>query len=119
MLLRSLNRVVAAVFLFPALFTVVTYSQTPGSNSYPGIQIDAPAGGHIRIENQFGEVKIAVWNEKFVSVSATVAGRTPLARSPVVIENRPRLLAISIVRRRTDPVVAIELAVKIPENARV
>jgi len=52
-----------------------------------------------------------------VTVSAAVEGSKPLARSPVVIENRKQLLSIGIVRRPSDPAVAIKLTVKIPENA--
>ncbi len=119
MLLQSLKRVFAGVFFFPAFFALSSFSQSPSSNPHQGIQIDAPVGGHIRIENKFGEVKIEVWKEKYVSVSAVSDGTVPFARSPVVIENRHRLLAINIVRRRTDPADEIELAIKIPESAHV
>ena len=54
-----------------------------------------------------------------MTVSATVAESKPLARSPVVIENRKQLLSISIVRRPTEPPLAIKLTVKIPESAHV
>ena len=118
MLLQSLKRVFAGGFLLPAFFAFFSFGQTT-PKPYEGIQIDAPIGGHIRIENQLGEVKVEVWNEKYVSVSATIAGTLPLTRSPVVIQSSPRLLAINVVRRRTDPMAAIELAIKIPESARV
>jgi len=119
MLLRSFKRVCAVMLFLQAICALTTIAQISSNNADRGIQIDVPVGGHIRIENQFGAVKIEVWKEKFVSVSATIAGTTPLTRSPVVIENRNKLLAIQIVRRRIDPVAAIELAVKIPESAHV
>jgi VWFA-related protein len=82
-----------------------------------GIRIEFVSGSHLRIENQFGDVDAEVWNENYVTVSTTVEGSKPLARSPVVIENRKQLLLIGIVRRPTDPSVAIKLTVRIPESA--
>ncbi len=102
-----------ALALLPAALGPLL-AQTPASSVYQGIQIDAPVDGRIRIENQFGEIKVEVWKEKFVSVYAIVDPSASFARSPVVIENKPRLLAITIVRRRSDPAAQIELAVKVP-----
>ena len=119
MLLRSFLRTLVAATLFSALVANNPSAQTPSSSVYQGIQIDAPVEGRIRIENQFGEIKMEVWKEKFVSVSAIIDPSASFARSPVVIENRPRLLSISIVRRRTDPAAAIELAVKVPAGSNV
>ncbi len=112
---RSISRVVS-VFCLVVLLTPVGSAQT---DSAEGLRIEFPEGGHLRIENQFGEVSAEVWTERHVAVSATVAGGTELTRSPVVIENRKQLVAINIVRRPTDPVVAINLSVKIPASARV
>ena len=87
-------------------------------NSSEGIRIEFPAGGHLRLENQFGEIQAEVWQERHVEVSASANG-AELRRSPVVIENRKQFVAISIVRRPTDPVVAIKLVVRIPATAHV
>lgn len=84
-----------------------------------GIRIEFVSGSHLRIENQFGSVDAEVWKENYVSVAATVEDSKPLARSPVVIENRKQLLSVSIVRRPVDPAVDIKLTVKIPESAHV
>lgn len=118
MLVQSFKRLVGVV-LFPALLSVSLYAQTPSNSVYQGIQIDAPVEGRIRIENQFGTVAVEVWKEKHVSVSAIIDPTASFTRSPVVVENRPRLLAISILRRRNDPVAAIALAIKVPEGAHV
>ena len=101
MFLQSLRRVFATLLL-PAYVTLSCFAQTTPSNTFEGIQIELPAGGHIRVENQFGDVAVEVWKERYVSVSATVEGSAPFARSPVVIENRNQLLGIRIVRRTTD-----------------
>ncbi len=84
---------------------------------YEGIRIDVAAGARIRIENQFGQVAVDVWKEKYVSLSATIEGtRAPFIRSPVIVENRKRLLLISIIRTPVDPPVGITLSVRLPEG---
>src|SRR5207247_3580753 len=92
-------------------------AETLQSETPQGIRIEFVTASYLRIENQFGGVDAEVWKENYVTVSATVEGSKPLARSPVVIENRKQLLSISIVRRPTDPAVVIKLTVKIPESA--
>jgi VWFA-related protein len=112
---RSISRVISAFCLF-MLLAPAGYAQT---DSAEGLRIEFPEGGHLRIENQFGEVSAEVWTERHVAVSASVAGGRELTRSPVVIENRKQLGAINIVRRPTDPVAAIKLSIKIPVSAHV
>lgn len=111
------KRVFALVLAFASI--PLCLSAAPPQTDMPqGIRIEFVSGSHLRIENQFGDVDAEVWNESYVTVSATVEGSKPLARSPVVIENRKQLLSISIVRQPTDPSVAIKLTVKIPESAQ-
>ncbi len=111
----SLKRVLAVLLYFALVHSVL--AQTLPAEAPQGIRIEFVAGNHLRIENQFGAIDAEVWQENYVTVSAIVEGSNPLARSPVVIENRKQLLAISIVRRPTDPRVAINLVVKIPVTA--
>lgn len=110
---------VFAVALVSVLATVSCFAQNVPSNAFEGIQIELPASGHIRVENQFGEVAAEVWKEKYVSVSATIEGTIPFARSPVVIDNTSQLLGIRIIRRPTDPVAAVRVNVKLPEHAHL
>lgn len=110
---------VFAVALYFALLPLSLSAETPQTETPQGIRIEFVTGSHLRIENQFGDIDAEVWKENYVTVSATVEGSKPLARSPVVIENRKQLLSISIVRRPTDPAVVIKVTVKIPESAHV
>src|SRR5438132_1516934 len=112
------KRVFAAALL-PALVTLSCFAQSAPSNSFEGVQIELPASGRIRIENQFGGVTAEVWKEKYVSVSATIEGTKAFARSPVVVDNTNQLLGIRIIRRPTDPVAAIRVTIKVPEAARI
>jgi VWFA-related protein len=83
-----------------------------------GVRIDVPAAARVRIENQFGQVIAAVWKEKYVSVSATIEGTgVRFTRSPIVIENRAKLLLISVIRTPVGPPAGITLTVRLPEGA--
>lgn len=83
-----------------------------------GIRIDVPARARIRVENHFGPVAADVWQEKYVSVAATIEGSDrPFTRSPIVIENKAQQLSISVIGTPIDPNSHIRLAVKIPADA--
>ena len=84
-----------------------------------GLRIEVPQNPSIRIENQHGEVITEVWNEHYVSVSSRVDSGTAPKRSPVVIVNKPKQLIISVVRRATDPPLAVNLVVRVPEDSRL
>jgi Ca-activated chloride channel homolog len=81
-----------------------------------GIRFDVPAGGQVRVENSFGNVTAEVWTKGYVSVSVTIAGGLRLTRSPILAENRGKLLAISVVRSQLDPVTPIDITIKLPQS---
>ena len=85
------------------------------------IRIDLPAGGQLKVRNDFGNVSAEVWNNKFVAVSAVIGGdgSTRLKRSPILIDNRGSVISISVVRRPIDPVVPIHLKVKFPVDVDI
>lgn len=83
-----------------------------------GARIELPANGALRVENWRGGVKVEVWNEKDVSVSATIDGATPQS-SPVIIKRTGRLLNISVARQKPGATPKrVELIVRVPERAR-
>jgi len=85
------------------------------------IRIDLPAGGQLKVRNDFGDVTAEVWSSTQVAVSAVIGGdgSTRLTRSPIIIDNHGSLITISVVRRPIDPVVPIHLKIKVPENADI
>ena len=85
------------------------------------IRIDLPAGGELKVRNDFGNVSAEVWRNSYVAVSASIGGdgSVRLSRSPIIIDNRGKLITISVVRRPLDPVVPIHLKIKVPDNADI
>ncbi|HEY2963040.1 MAG TPA: VWA domain-containing protein [Pyrinomonadaceae bacterium] len=83
------------------------------------IRIDVPANGRIKVRNDFGNVSVEVWNNSYVTVSASIEGAAVFKRSPIIIDNRGTLLTISVVRRPIDPVAAIHLYLKVPATADI
>ncbi|HEX5889309.1 MAG TPA: VWA domain-containing protein [Pyrinomonadaceae bacterium] len=98
-------------FLFPTTYLAVQDSDE--------IRIDVPADAQITVRNDFGNVSVEVWNNSYVAVSAAIEGSAKFSRSPIVIDNRGKMLSISVVRRPIDPAVAIHLKLKVPVNANV
>lgn len=116
--LRSNIRLIIIAILFSSLF-VSTPSGAAQQDQTGGLRIEFPEGGHLRIENQFGQISAEVWQQNQVVISATTEGNAALARSPVVIDNRKQLVSVSVVRRPSDPVMPIKLTVKLPASAHL
>jgi VWFA-related protein len=117
MFLRPVTRVIAALFLSP-LLALTAFSQTPAIDAPPGLQMEFPAAGRLRIENQLGNVTAEGWNQKHVFVSAS--GEAGVSRlSSVVIENGSQGFVIRVTRRPGAPDTPVDLSIKFPETARV
>lgn len=85
------------------------------------LRIDLPADGHIHVENRFGDVIAEAWDKPYVSISAAVTSPNPssLTRSPIVIDNRGNSLSVSAQRIPPTAVAAIDLTLRIPQNANL
>ena len=117
MFLRPPKRVIAALF-FTALLTLTCFAQDQTRNAPRGLQMEFPAGGRLRIENDLGNVTAESWSQKYLYVTASgVAGR--LSLSSIVIENGDQGFVIRVVQRPGSPVAPIDLSIKFPESARV
>lgn len=117
MLLKPLNRAIATVFLI-GFSAVVCFAQAATTDTNSGVQIEIPAGGRLRIENQFGNVSAESWKEKFVHITTSEDTGASKARS-VVIENAKGTSIVRVTRRPGVPLVPIDLTIKVPETARV
>ena len=80
--------------------------------------MEFPAGGQLRIANEFGNVAAESWDQKHVYVNASgEPGKSGL--SSVVIENGNQGFVIRVVRRPGAALAQIDLSVKFPASARV
>ncbi len=106
--------------VFLGLVILAAFSP-PNACADDEIRIDLPAGGELKVRNDFGNVSAEVWSNNYVAVSATIGGdgSTRLTRSPIIIDNRGKLITISVVRRPIDPVVPVHLKIKVPDNADI
>lgn len=103
--------ILVAALLFPSTALAV--------NPNDEIRIDVPANGRIKVRNDFGNVTVEVWNNTYVTVSAAIEGDVVFKRSPIIIDNRGTVLAISVIRRPIDPVAAVHLYLKVPATADI
>src|ERR1043165_3442244 len=103
------------VFLAASLFPPTMLAVQDGEQ----IRIDVPPNARIKVRNDFGDVTVERWANNYVAVSAAIEGSVRFTRSPIVIDNRGSSLTISVVRRPVDPVAAIHLRLKVPQNADV
>jgi VWFA-related protein len=123
MVLQSVRRVLVAL-LFPTLLAVSCVAQAATKDASGGVQIEFPANGRLRIENELGDVAAEIWKENHISVTTTEEG-APSRGSSVVIENRNQGFVIRVVRRpnisraSATSLAPINLTIKIPESAHV
>jgi VWFA-related protein len=104
--------VLSGVLLSPT----VTYSKPIQED----IRIDVSLDAQVQVENRFGNVSLEVWNNKYVSVSASVEGSSlRFSRPPIIIDNRGKLLSISAVQSPVNPVTAIHLTLRVPDASHV
>jgi VWFA-related protein len=110
-----------AKFLSPILAALLFLLLAPQAKSSlfidKGVRADLPLGGRLRVENRRGSVSVEVWNEKYVSITATVEGKTP-NRSPVIIERTEQLLTVGVVSQTANAPARVDLTLHIPERAR-
>src|SRR5262245_49416490 len=118
MRVRKRSRSWLFAILVSSLMAVVV-GPTP-THCQEGLRIDLAPDAVVKISNQFGSVSLETWKQHYVVVSATVPdGQKAPATSPIVIDNRKNLLLVSVVRRPIDPVLVINLEVKVPESTRL
>jgi len=102
------------------LVLLVAFSPTT-AHADDEIRIDLPAGGQLKVRNDFGNVTVEAWSNSYAAVSAAIGGdgSSRLSRSPILIDNRGSVITISVVRRPLDPVVPIHLKIKVPADIDV
>ena len=113
----SFRRLLFGLILLSGL--LISPIDTRCSSADEGIRIDVPADARVHVENKFGNVDAEVWDQAYVSVSASLAEAAAALRSPILIDNRGKYLSISVFRAPTDPVTVVHLTVKVPSSAQL
>src|ERR671938_1976651 len=103
--------------LVALIFLTLAQQRGAGGASDEGIRADLPPGGELRVENPRGSVSVEVWNESYVSVTATVRGERPKG-SPVSISRTEQLLTVSVSPQRIGMLTRVDLSLRIPERSR-
>ncbi|HET8781655.1 MAG TPA: VWA domain-containing protein, partial [Pyrinomonadaceae bacterium] len=101
------------------ILAALFFPTTVSSATLDDIRIELPPGTQLKVRNDYGNLSVELWDQNYAAVSANIEGSGTLTRSPIVIDNRGKLITISVVRRPVDPSVAIHLTVKVPANADV
>lgn len=101
------------------ILAALFFPTTVSSATLDDVRIELPPGTQLKIRNDYGNVSVELWDQNYAAVSASIDGSATLTRSPIVIDNRGKLITISVVRRPIDPSVAIHLKLKVPANADV
>lgn len=84
-----------------------------------GIRADLPDSGVLHVENRRGDVSVEVWDEKYVSVVASVEDKgQAVRRSPVIIGRTERSLSVSLARETAQPHRRVDLLLHVPRRAR-
>jgi Ca-activated chloride channel homolog len=104
------------VLVFFFLFALFFPTTAQGADE---LRIEVPPGSQLKVRNDFGSVSAERWDENYATVSYTVEGTAILKRSPILIDNRGKLVTISVVRRPIDPVVPIHLKLRVPANVEI
>ena len=101
----------------------------PPQQNQSHLRVTLPPSGEVRIENRRGDVRVELWGEEDVSVSAAVAGEPQVIaragsgrvpRSPVRIENARGALSVGVVRGApTTAAPRVDLKLRVPARARV
>ncbi|HTG86546.1 MAG TPA: VWA domain-containing protein [Pyrinomonadaceae bacterium] len=105
-----LRLLILAALLFPTTVSGATFDE---------IRIDLPPGALLKIRNDFGDVSFELWDQSYAAVSTAIDGSVTLSRSPILIDNRGTVVTITVVRRPTDPAVAINVKLRVPKNVEV
>ena len=80
-----------------------------------GVRADLPENGNLRVENLRGGITLELWNENFVSISATIEGQQ--GRSPAIIQRTERLLSVRVPPGARANGARVNLTIRIPARA--
>src|SRR5215470_677626 len=100
--------VVLAIAMILSLVPSAPFVSSLKAQTNPGVRLDLPANGNLRVENLRGAVIMEVGDESFVSVAA-IAETGEQVSSPAVIQSSASLLSVRVARADKSPPVHLRL----------
>ena len=84
----------------------------------PALKIFPPANGKIRLENPFGDIEVAVWQESYIGVSTSVLP-LDIKTSPLELERSENDLLVKVSDNLSKNQYPIALKLKVPINSKL
>jgi len=110
--------VVLAIAMILSLVPSAPFVSSLKAQTDPGVKLDLPANGNLRVENLRGAVIMEVGDESFVSVAA-IAETGEQVSSPAVIQSSASLLSVRVARADKSPPVHLRLRVPAKTHAAI
>jgi VWFA-related protein len=104
--------------LLNVVISILCFSTIVSAQASPALKIFPPANGEIRLENPFGDIEVAVWQESYLGVS-TSALPSDIKTSPLVIERSEGGLYIRVSGELSQNQHPFALKLTVPANSKL
>ncbi|HJR07937.1 MAG TPA: VWA domain-containing protein [Pyrinomonadaceae bacterium] len=105
--------------LLSIIASILCLSTIGSAQESPALKIFPPANGEIHLENSFGDVEVAVWQESYIEISTSVLP-LDIKTSPLVLERSERDLRIKVSGSNlSEKQYPISLKLKVPVNSKL
>ncbi|HZH32219.1 MAG TPA: VWA domain-containing protein [Pyrinomonadaceae bacterium] len=104
--------------LFNIFISILCLSAVVSAVESPALKIFPPANGEIRLENFFGDIEVAVWQETYIGVSTSVLP-SGIKKSPLELERSETGLYIKVSAGLSENQYPVALKLNVPANSRL
>jgi VWFA-related protein len=104
--------------LLTITLSILCLSTVVSAQESPALKIFPPDNGEIVLENSFGDIEVAVWQQSYLEVSTSVLP-SRIKTSPLVIERSVNKLQIKVSGRLPKNRYPIDLKLRVPINSRL
>jgi VWFA-related protein len=110
-------------YLFPktlldVIISILCLSAVAFAQDSPALNVFPPENGKIRLENSFGDIEVAVWQENYIGVS-TKGLPANLKISPLELKRSENDLHIKVSANLPKNQYPIALKLKVPANSKL
>lgn len=104
--------------LLSITLSILSLSAIVSARQPPALKIFPPDNGEISLENTFGDIEVAVWQENHLEVSTSVLP-SRVKTSPLEIARSATKLQIKVSGKLSKNLYPITLKLKVPINSRL